>query len=84
LDPIPAPRVRPFDVVEEVTDNATGATLDATFVRKKHAPILLRRVAVGGTAVDALLPFALKANVAIDNADVGASTINVIGVQRQF
>src|SRR5262249_20125682 len=79
-----ATRICPFDVFEDVAYDPTRATFDATFVGKKNATILDRSVAIGWAAIDALLPLALQANVAVDNPNVGSATIHIVCVKREL
>ena len=48
-------RIGPLDVVEHVTDDATGSALYTAFVGKEHCAIFLGGVTGSRTAVDALL-----------------------------
>ena len=77
-------RIGPCDVLELVTDDAAGAALDAALVREEHATVALRRVARRGTAVDALLPLALQADLMVDDADVSARRVDVVRVDAEL
>src|SRR5918998_2065098 len=84
LNAKPAPWVSPLDVAELVANDAAGAALDATFIRKDHPAVIRRDVAVRWTAVDALLAFAMQADVVVDDTDVRPGCIDVVGVERQL
>ena len=84
LDAEAAAGVGPLDVVVDVADDAAGPTLDAAFVGEDDAAVSGGNVAVGGAAIDALLALALEADVVVDDADVGAARIDVVGVEGEL
>jgi hypothetical protein len=77
-------RVAPRDILVFVTDDATRAAFDAAFVAEHHVSVFHGRVAICWTAVDALLSFALEANLGINDLNVRTGAIDVEVIQRQF
>src|SRR5262245_65697370 len=84
MDTEAAPWVGPLHVLEDVTDDPAGAALDAALVGEEDATVVLGHVAIRWTAVDALLPLALQADLRIDDPDVGPVAIDVVAVERQL
>jgi len=84
LDAEAAAGVGPLDVVELVADDPAGAALDAALVGEENPPVRLRGVARRRATVDALLALALKADVGVDDADVSAGRVDVVGVDGEL
>jgi hypothetical protein len=84
LDAESTARVRPLNVVINVTDDSTRAAFDTTFVGKQHSSVFLRGVTVGGTTIDTLLAGALKTDIAIDDPNMSASAIDIVNVERKL
>jgi hypothetical protein len=79
-----AARVGPLDIAKLVADDATAATLDTTLVGKHNPTVVRWNVAIGWATVDALLPYAMEADIVIDDANVRSRGIDVVGVERQL
>ena len=76
-----AARVGPLHIVENVTDDSAGSALDAAFIREEHPSIFLWSITIRWTAIDALLPLTVQANITIDDPDMCSSTIHVVHVE---
>jgi hypothetical protein len=84
LDPKPTPGIRPLDVAVDVADDAAGAALDASLVREHDSAVILGNIAVGRATIDALLTFAPQADVVVDDPDMGAGHVDIVGVEREL
>ena len=67
LNPEPAAWIGPFDIVELIANNPASPAFDTTLVGEEHRTVVERGVTGGGTAIDALLPFAFEACLAVDD-----------------
>jgi len=79
-----AARVGPFNILKFIADDSASPALHASFIGKEHAAIILWRIAGRRTAVDTLLANAFEARIGVNDANVRASTIDVVGIKRQF
>lgn len=75
-----AARIRPFHVIENVTHYPAGAAFYAAFIGEQDPAVLLRGVAICGTAVDTLLTFAVKTNISINDPDMRSPPVNVVHI----
>jgi hypothetical protein len=67
-----------------MANNPARSALDAALVREEHAAVFLRGVTVRRARINALLAFAMKTNVAIDDPNVGARSIDVVSIQTEL
>jgi hypothetical protein len=67
-----------------MADDPARPALDTALVGEDYAAIRRWRVAIRRATIDALLPFALQANVMIDDPDVSPAPIDIERVERQL
>lgn len=80
----PAAGVCPLNIVKNMADNSTGATLHAPFVGEEDVTIGKGAVAGCGTAVYALLTLALQTYFMINNSYVRSGRIDIVGIEAKF
>ncbi len=84
VDAETAARIGPLNILEFMADDSAGAALDAALVRKQDPAIVKRRVTRCRAAINTLLPFAKQTYLVVDDADVCAVSVDIVGVEAEF